>query len=456
MKPLNQLTQKEKLGLHKSPGKGMMRDTAILLYRLKDDHLYTLSDMAATMYKHGEGEHYRMVNRLKSFVRNRCIKPDEGANAWLGRTVKEHLDPRYYYMAEQSLALVAALNRLADQKRGQLRSVETKPISSHKSRRPSIFRKKWRSFAAAASFLVVLSLTSAAISLSHVNFFEILKTQGLNAAIRAIADADMSSPEGQFQIAWVEYREAEYKTARNMANHILSLSNIGDKTRADCHYLLSELDLIDHDYYRANQEAQSAFKIYNKLGLIRNMHHTAVLKADIANTLGDYDRSKDMLKLALKLYKNDVDGTIESLGNYTQAEYSLAFWTGKSKKAIKLGIEQVEIYEESGENDMLPSAYSNLGLAYALSGDTKQGLYYTLKAQDLLYDLKDDRIRTFNYINMIVLQRNLGQEPDPKIVERVVEWSTMEHDPEILKYLSLALNHEIEETINDCKTRHPE
>jgi len=116
MIPFKQLPQEDQIKFAASSGKGMKPDTVMLIYKLDDQQLYTLSDMAATFYRKGTGQHHNMTKRLHSFLAYREVQPDVVGNegtCWYGASVKDCLEGRYYYLAELRCQLLRTMSHIS-------------------------------------------------------------------------------------------------------------------------------------------------------------------------------------------------------------------------------------------------------------------------------------------------------------------------------------------------------
>ncbi len=121
-------------------GNEMRLDTALLIYMLQDNHLYTAAKAAATRYhKVRQKEIYkRMKARLIYFTSYRKMpeSPDaevEGrSKAWYGRTWKARMGDRSYFRAELNWTLLQTLHAIRGAKEQEINKEITSSKALHK------------------------------------------------------------------------------------------------------------------------------------------------------------------------------------------------------------------------------------------------------------------------------------------------------------------------------------
>lgn len=463
LKPIDELSDKEKLGLRKSCGKGMAYDTAILVYRLEDNRLYTLQDMAGTMYDPGSALHRQMVNRLKSFLWYRKVKPEGGGvNAWYGRTVKELLEPRYQYMAERSIALLATLHQVAREKQLQQKKpasavIVKQPIQNtpslveHKEkaagRKPVSLlplpsrNRPLRWLVAAMGCLIVLSgLVGTAALFLKPRAYRILREEGLNQALRYVYSSTPRDQKELYQQAWMDYRNADYQVSELKATQLLTNLVTSEKMRGDSWYLKAQICLATSRYEDAIDALDHADRTYQVTGPVSNQYRCALGMAKAYLGLGELEEVERYLEVAYDHYLSSA-GLVPHLGWYYSVRVRLALRQGLYDEALDLTRTMAEIYEDHDEKDGLAGAWIDLGFLYMVNGNLQRGFHYTVRAQSLIMDMGDRRKHVYNLKNYILYQTCLGQEPDVHIISEIEHWSRLYRDDELRYYLWFARNY---------------
>ena len=95
-----------------------------------------------------------------------------------------------------------------------------------------------------AVMTLMAGLTAA--TYTEPSVYDILKEDGIRAAMSALKNATMGDRHAYFQSAWLDYRNANGELAEKKVHRLLSSQDQDTDERGDCFYLLGELRKIPH------------------------------------------------------------------------------------------------------------------------------------------------------------------------------------------------------------------
>ena len=442
MKPFEQLTEAERADLSRPTGRGMKRDTAILIHKLEPDKLYTASSMAEILYPRGTREHRRVTARMLNFMRHHSVPPDARPNAWYGRNVQDCMDPHYRYLADESLKLVSALRSIAQAKAQT--AVAPAPNQEilrplrHRSRFPLPGFHRRRMLLVAVLSLFVASLATALAVRPSV--LEVLDRHGLGAAVayQLKPQQGMTTKE-IYSSAWIDLRQGKIKDAESKAFTLLAKENLDDKLRGDNFFLLGELRAAAGEPGVSASYFSLAYNQYFDLDHQPGLYLASLGMAKAHILMDDFAEGTHFLNQALDHFDLTEPGKV-SIDNYELWAIRLHSREGNFHAARLIAEDRLDRLAGSEKLDDLATAYSDLGFWATLDGDCATGFQYSVRAQRLIRELQDPRKELYNSLNFLLLGRCEGKAPDPWLVDRISADVAKEGSTELRQYLDMALH----------------
>ncbi len=475
----------------RGPGRTMAWETATLLLNLVDDQLYTASEIVATRYDKSSPLHEEMFGRIWSWLCSSGLlkSPDlQEPKAWYGRTLKGQMAEKSYYFGQLLISLPPLFAAIASKKsqmaqlpQAMVLSTNTRAlildeqtsehhrttVAPHKPELPGPPSKPPpRGKARLGRYprlilLVMVALmvfTGPMASIIHLNSFELLKHHGVAAAMENEAGRNHVTPDDLYKKAWLEYRAGFYQEAEQKAHAILGDDTSDLKLKADCHYLLGELKVTTGEFYKAIGFFTESYDLYGLTQRPENQYFSALGLVKSHTALAHYSEAQHFLDEAWLHYLADQkEGQkIEHLAIYYNQAERLALHRGDYPMALQHAKAYLDIYLTLGEQDGLAEVYSSLGFLYAANCDVDQGLLYTIRAQNLIFELHDQQKQVYNLINFILIQRIHGLLPDPGTTQQVLDWAEKHGDTELEHHLHRALNMTVECNHEQNQTEVPE
>ena len=476
-------------------------DTAMLIYQLEDQRLYTATEAIATKYPKGHPLHKKMFYRLCTFLTyvqltkepdhevergsgRRAKKSSRGPRRkrtikkYYGATLKNYLTPKNYYRAQMLSALPGLLRgiALAKEAAGEpAQPVATSlsanklplaglvsparvgrrdvPIavgenrvpaaidSGHVGRGKTEWRPRFKHLMMTALVSLLLTAATAVVIKPPERTYEILRTRGIRAAVNYALASKEQGQSAFFSTAWLDYRDKNLTRAEQKAHMLLSDEGLTTKTRGDCHYLLGYIKDSSGYHMGAVGYFTEAIKLYREASRPENLYHAFLGLAKAHAALGELEHADAALDEALQSYGES--GGTENLALFFSYGARVKMGSGEFELAIDLAERSLAIHQEEGHMEGVSDAYSDLGLLHTLTGDLERGREYTMRAQTLIVSLTDMEKHVFNLVNFIALDRIEGRMPDPYTVDTVKSWIDQHRNKELEYFLNMVLSFEI-------------
>ena len=435
-------------------GPEMECETALLLFHLQNDRLYTVTQVVETQYPKGHPNRKRLTDRLNWFVHYTRLTREvdaiqSGRRMWFGATLKNSMTPKSFYRAQILNALPGLLNAVA------ARKAETQPerryaplplAAKHKSEsaRNRLFSFKFFSrrkiyskrLIMVAFFSILLTAATMTIFTDPARILEILKTHGPKAAALYTVAAKDQGAEAYFLSAWVDFRNNRFETAESKAFELLKDGELPDNVKGDCFYLLGYLRSVSGHFENAYLYLNDARHYYEKKNRFQALYSTSLAMAKYSLYLGEVDRAESLLGEALDYHQQSEDKC--QLSAYYALAARVAAKKGALRAALEYGQKRLDLVIDNNDIDSKAGAYSELGYLYLLNGDLARGQDFTLQAQSLIFKTGDERRNVYNLINFVVLAKRQGIDA-PHAVESIRNWIDVYQDKELQIFLDDAL-----------------
>ena len=438
-------------------GPEMERETALLIFQLENDRLYTVTQAVETRFPKGHSHRKRLIDRLNWFVHYTRLTREvdavqSGRRMWFGATLKNSMTPKSFYRAQILSTLPGLLQLVVREK--SLTEKQTvssspvpnpvrKPIAASRRFTPSFFKPPLLRRGYLRKILIValtgIFFTAATMTVltDPSRILEILKTHGPKAAAMYTVSSKSQGAQAYFLSAWMDFRTNHFKSAEHKAFELLKDSDLPDSIRGDCFYLLGFLRSVTGHFDNAYLYLNDARHYYEKEKRYRALYSTAIAMAKYSLYLGEVDRAESLLSQALEF--NRVSGGRCDMGAYHALAGRVSVKKGDLHAALEHGLKRYELLDASNDIDTKSGAYSELGYLYLLNGDLARGQDFTLRAQSLIFQTADERRNVYNLINFVVLAKIQGMEA-PHAVETIRTWIDAYQDRELQIFLDDALN----------------
>ena len=469
-------------------GKPMEIDTVMLIFNLENDALYTATEAVATRYPRKHPLYKSVFHRLCTFLsatwltqrpdetRPKCKKENRTKpiksvkqsktrsvdrsliRRWYGATLKNQLSDKNYYRAQILSTLPGLFKQVALKETQEKKAAPSIPIAEVKKTNPNKKRRirsapslkithqdrrrtgAWLLLAAAVCVLLFSALTPALVRSSE-RVYEILRTQGSKKALAYVISNHEQGITAYYKSAWIDYRNNFFERAEQKAYVILSDKNTPVKVQADCYYLLGEIKAVTGGSRESIGSLLDAYRLYEQEERDANLYYCSLVMAKAYVGLGKFDEAKGMLDQALIHQSREREGKIRHLGNYYIERIRYCMRLGEFEEALEASQQEAIIFEEINDRDNLAGAYSNLGFWYAINGNLDMGWVYTVRAQNLIYQLEDDRRNTYNLVNFVLLQRLSGLSPEKRALDSINNWIKVHNDKELSYHIRFALSY---------------
>ena len=279
----------------------------------------------------------------------------------------------------------------------------------------------------------VLFLT-AAVAVLRPRAYDILKGQGVSAALAYITNVKIQTEESVYQRAWIEYRANHHEAAAQKALALLGDPRTSAKRGADCFYLLGEIKAATGFFRVSLGHYTEAHLIYQRLNRPQNLYLTSLGKAKALISMDQLDDAQAELNDALQWQRSAKDS---NLGLYYSLLTALEIRKANYASALQAAMTTASIHEENENNDGLAMALSDVGFLQILLGNTREGLANTRRAEYLAVELGDRGKYVCNLVNYVLDDRLRNREPLPFVLQTIEDWIVRYNDRDLEYYLDL-------------------
>ena len=278
---------------------------------------------------------------------------------------------------------------------------------------------------------------------------EILKTQGPSAceeAVYAEGDADlykfgqnMATVEGRlddaiiyfvnmarhkkdpvfyFGKAWVHWQKQEVGYAQEDVIKLIN-SDANALLKARSHYLLGNIRMQNHDIDEAFESAEESEKLYQLLGKNGGLYLANILKAAIEIKREDYESGIKAIEAAER-YNKKIKNPYPKGRSY-ELFAEIYFQQADYEKAISYSNLAKDDYFRSNQDQNAWGMTTRIGLCYALLGKYGRAHTITLEVDAFSKGKKFDRIKIYNYLTIMFLDRCKGLDYQARRSE-ILNW----------------------------------
>ncbi len=299
-------------------------------------------------------------------------------------------------------------------------------IEATKNRPWRLSRKlKW---VAALSVILVVG-TSMVIRPNQS--YHVLKTLGIAAAMDYVSTLG-TTPEEKFQKAWIFYRDKQHEEAEALVQELLAEKEASDKTRADCFYLLGDMRTKTGLTIQGLGYIDEAESLYLGLNHQSNLYKTELIKAKAFLNLDEISRAEAALERAFFWQQKSQANPQQYYAIKAEVLTRLGDFHG-AINSINTRLDHVEGAEAEA------NAKSQLGMLFALTGETNRGIQLTDWARDKNNSqLRDPELEKYILINDILIRRCAGLYYD-NLIEIINHWLAEHPDSALEWELNLAL-----------------
>ena len=252
------------------------------------------------------------------------------------------------------------------------------------------------------SFLLFVVVVLASLDLKQLAF-DIEESEGPEAARNFIVANDL---ENSSSAAWNYFISGDLAKAELLTRNLLK-KRLSSKEEADLYYLLSSIREKVGDLEGAIEYVGQALLLYQEINREDNFSKARLLLARLNFKRGDYLATQEILEeVEAFIFENERD-----ISFYYELKYKNLLRTNEFSESLHYAQLILENELNNGSNlGRLANAYSNVGGSYALMGDYSQGLFFTLKAQEIIIKGDFEHKQYYNMLNHIVLSMLIGED----------------------------------------------
>lgn len=345
----------------------------------------------------------------------------QGRAKWFGKTWRNALydDDIPHFKKQLQIKITKTLANILIQKQHDIALTKEETMSSPVPSR-SFPRLKWLLVA-----MVAVVFTAASFYNYQVLYqgFGVMRTQGPSAALEFFQNRGETF-DTLFGKAWAHYRNGNYEEAQELAQRVLTSTNLGDKARAS--YLLGDLMTIAGEYEKAQEYLLAAHGIYQTTGKSDSEFRALLALSKFYLSQRDLENAEYYLNLAESKPKAESDHS------YLYLKSQLAFLNLDFEKALAISFQREQVVKD--DHSQLAGIFSDLGFYSCLIGNYDACFSYSMKAQNTAQKLDSEILLMYNNINLFLYQKCTLQD-DSYLRDTVLNYARREKDTKIMEYV---------------------
>ncbi len=210
-----------------------------------------------------------------------------------------------------------------------------------------------------------------------------------------------------FGKAWVHWQKQEVGYAKSDAIKLIN-SDASDLIKARSYYLLGNIQMQNNEIDDAIESAQETERLYRHLGKNGGLYLAYILKAAIEIKRGEFEEGKAAIDEA-ESYNSKIKLPYPKARSH-ELYAEIYFQKHNYEQAIHYSNLSKDSYFRNGQDQDAWGMTTRIGLCYALLGEYERAHTISLEVDAVAKGKKFDRIRIYNYITIMYLDRCKGYD----------------------------------------------